>query len=83
MIDCHRLRVLGQPLGVARIDASDTAIQLQFIAKPPIEPAKVLDLMRQRKNYRFAGQDKLRIELKLPDVKARVAAIREAFGELA
>ena len=83
LIECHRLRVLGQPLGIARIDASDTAIQLQFIAKPPIEPVRVLDLMRQRKNYRFAGQDKLRIELKLPDVKARVAAIREAFGELA
>jgi len=43
----------------------------------------VLDLVRQRKNYRFARQDKLRIELKLPDIKARVAAIREAFGELA
>jgi transcription-repair coupling factor (superfamily II helicase) len=83
LIECHRLRVLGQPLGIARIDASDTAIQLQFIAKPPIETARVLDLMRQRKNYRFAGQDKLRIELKLPDIKARVAAIREAFGELA
>jgi transcription-repair coupling factor (superfamily II helicase) len=83
LIECHRLRVLGQPLGIARIDASDTAIQLQFVAKPPIEPARVLDLMRQGKHYRFAGQDKLRIELKLPDVKARVAAIREAFGELA
>ena len=83
MIECHRLRVLGQPLGIARIDASDNAIQFQFVAKPPIEPARVLNLMRQRKNYRFAGQDKLRIELKLPDIKARVAAIREAFGELA
>jgi transcription-repair coupling factor (superfamily II helicase) len=83
LIECHRLRVLGQPLGIARIDASDTAIQFQFVAKPPIEPGRVLNLMRQRSNYRFAGQDKLRIELKLPDVKARVAAIREAFGELA
>jgi len=83
LIECHRLRVLVQPLGIARIDASDTAIQFQFVAKPPIEPGRVLNLMRQRSNYRFAGQDKLRIELKLPDVKARVAAIREAFGELA
>jgi transcription-repair coupling factor (superfamily II helicase) len=83
LIECHRLRVLGQPLGIARIDASDTAIQFQFVSKPPIEPVKVLDLIRRRTNYRFAGQDKLRIELKLPDIKARVAAIREAFGELA
>jgi transcription-repair coupling factor (superfamily II helicase) len=83
LIDCHRLRVLGQPLGIARIDAAETAILLQFIAKPPIEPARVLKLVQQKTHYRLAGQDKLRIELKLPDVKARVAAVREAFGELA
>jgi transcription-repair coupling factor (superfamily II helicase) len=82
LIECHRLRVLGEPLGIARIDASETAIQLQFIPKPPIEPARVLNQVRQKKHYRLAGQDKLRIELKLPDVKARVTAVREAFGEL-
>jgi transcription-repair coupling factor (superfamily II helicase) len=78
----HRLRILGKPLGIARIDATDSAIQLQFVPKPPIEPAKVLSLVQKRKNYRLAGQDRLRIELKLPDVKARVAAIREVFSEL-
>jgi transcription-repair coupling factor (superfamily II helicase) len=83
LIECHRLRVLGQPLGIARIDASEAAIQLQFVAKPPIEPVKVLNLVQQKKHYRLAGQDKLRIELKLTDVKARVMAVREAFGELA
>lgn len=59
-----------------------SAIQLQFVEKPPIEPAKVLNLMRRKKNYGFAGQDRLRNELKLPDVRARVTAIREVFGEL-
>jgi transcription-repair coupling factor (superfamily II helicase) len=43
----------------------------------------VLALVQKKKHYRLAGQDKLRMELKLPDVKARIAAIREAFGELA
>jgi len=83
LIDCHRLRILGQPLGIARVDAAETAIQLQFIAKPPIDPARVLKLVQQKTHYRFAGQDRLRIELKLPDVKARVTAVREAFAELA
>jgi transcription-repair coupling factor (superfamily II helicase) len=83
LIECHRLRILGQPLGIARIDASETAIQLQFIPKPPIEPARVLKLVQQKTHYRLAGPDKLRIELMLPDVKARVTAVREAFGELA
>jgi transcription-repair coupling factor (superfamily II helicase) len=82
LIECHRLRMLGKPLGIARVDAGDTAILLQFIEKPPIEPARVLDLVRRKKHYRLAGQDKLRVELKLPDVKERVAAVREAFREL-
>ena len=82
LIECHRLRILGKPLGVARIDAAESAIQLQFVPHPPIDPAAVLKIV-QKPHYRLAGQDKLRIELKLPDVKDRVAAIREAFGELA
>ena len=82
LIESHRLRLLGKPLGIARIDATDAAIQLQFVPHPPIEPAKVLKLVQSRRNYRLAGQDRLRIEIPLPDVRSRVAAIREAFGEL-
>ncbi|MBI1965596.1 MAG: transcription-repair coupling factor, partial [Betaproteobacteria bacterium] len=82
LIESHRLRILGKPLGIARIDATETAIQLQFVKHPPIEPARVLALVQQKKNYRLAGQDRLRIEAPLPDVKARVAAIRAAFSEL-
>jgi transcription-repair coupling factor (superfamily II helicase) len=83
LVECHRIRILGKPLGIARIDATESALLLQFVPRPPIEPAKVLKLVQTRRNYRLAGQDRLRIETPLPDVRARVAAIREAFGELA
>jgi transcription-repair coupling factor (superfamily II helicase) len=82
LIECHRLRILGRPLGVARIDATDSAIQLQFVPKPPIEPIKVLNLVQARRNYRLAGQDRLRIEASLPDVGTRIAAVREVFTAL-
>jgi len=82
LIDSHHLRILGKPLGIARIDATDAAVQLQFIPKPPIEPIKVLNLVQSRRNYRLAGQDRLRIEAKMPDIKTRIAAIREAFTAL-
>jgi len=82
LVESHRLRLLGRPLGVVRIDATDSAIQLQFVEHPPIEPARVLQLVQQRKNYRLAGQDRLRIEAQMPDVRARVAAVREALGAL-
>jgi len=83
LVDSHRLRILGKPFGIARIDATDSAVQLQFVPRPPIEPAKILKLVQTRRNYRLAGQDRLRIDGKLPDVKSRVTAIQEAFREFA
>jgi len=82
LLDTHRLRILGKPLGIARIDATEAGVLLQFIPKPPIDPAQVMKLIQSRRHYRLAGQDRLRIDVQLPDVKARVAAIREAFDEL-
>jgi transcription-repair coupling factor (superfamily II helicase) len=82
LIDSHRLRILGKPLGIARVDATDAAVQLQFVPQPPIEPIKVLKLVQSRRNYRLAGQDRLRIEATMPDVKTRVAAIRDVFSAL-
>ena len=57
-------------------------MQLQFVPNPPIEPIKVLKLVQSRRNYRLAGQDRIRIDAALPDVQSRVAAIRRAFIEL-
>jgi transcription-repair coupling factor (superfamily II helicase) len=82
LLDTHRLRILGKPLGITRIDATDSVIQLQFVPKPPVDAAKIMQLIQRERGYRLSGPDRLRIEAELPDVKARVAAIREAFSEL-
>ncbi len=82
LIDSHRLRIHGKPLGIARLDASDNAIQLQFVPNPPIDPLKIIKLIQTRRNYKLAGPDRLRIEIKLPELKARVAEIRKVFAEL-
>ena len=82
LIDCHRLRILGKPLGIARIDASENAIQLHFVPNPPIEPIKIIKLIQSKKNYKLAGQDRLRIDIKTPDLKTRVTEIRRVFTEL-
>ena len=82
LIDSHRLRIHGKPLGIARIDASDNAIQLQFVPNPPIDPMKIIKLIQTRRNYKLAGPDRLRIDIKISDLKARVAEIRKVFAEL-
>jgi transcription-repair coupling factor (superfamily II helicase) len=83
LVESHRLRILGKPLGIARMDATDSAIQLQFVPNPPIEPIKVLKLVQSRRNYKLAGPDRIRIEARLPDTQSKVAAVRQALRELA
>jgi transcription-repair coupling factor (superfamily II helicase) len=82
LIDSHRLRLAGKVLGIARIDASETTIQLQFIPKPPIDPMKIIKLIQTKRNFKLAGQDKLRIEASTADVAARVALIKQVFHML-
>jgi transcription-repair coupling factor (superfamily II helicase) len=82
LIDSHRLRLASKPLGIARIDASESAIQLQFVPKPPIDPMKIIKLIQTKRNFKLAGQDKLRIEANTADVAARVALIKQVFHML-
>ncbi|MES2564197.1 MAG: transcription-repair coupling factor [Pseudomonadota bacterium] len=82
LVESHRLRLLGKPLGIARIDATDAAVQLQFIPNPPIEPVKILKLLQTRRNYRLAGPNGIRIEGKLADLPAKLAAVRQIFAQL-
>jgi transcription-repair coupling factor (superfamily II helicase) len=82
LVESHRLRIHGKALGITRIDATESGVQLQFVPRPPIEPIKVLNLVQMRGNYRLAGQDRLRIDGQLPDVKSRIGLIQEAFAQL-
>ncbi len=82
LFDCHRLRILAKPLGISKVDASSEAIQIQFVPNPPIDPMKVITMIQSKRHIKMAGQDKLRIELKYGELKQRVLAIRNFFGEL-
>jgi transcription-repair coupling factor (superfamily II helicase) len=83
LIDCHRLRILGRPLGVARVDASDSTIQIQFVPNPPVDGQRVIALIQKNRNYRLAGPDRLRIALDTGAVTERVDAVRGVLRALA
>ena len=83
LLECHRLRLLGKPLGIARIDASESSVQLQFVPNPPIDAARVMQMIHRNKKYRLAGPDKLRVEADLFEVGERVTRIKQLFTELA
>ncbi|QDQ25009.1 transcription-repair coupling factor [Chitinimonas arctica] len=82
LLDCHRLRLLAKPLGVLKLDASDSAISVQFAKQNSIDPIKVLKLIQTKRNYKLAGQDKLRVESALPDPALRAARVKELLQEL-
>jgi transcription-repair coupling factor (superfamily II helicase) len=83
LLECHRLRIEGAALGVARIDAGPSAIVVQFIERPPIDPRRVLELVQSSRIYRLPGPDRVRIEAKHEDLQARSSEVRQFLRRLA
>ncbi|HUN69081.1 MAG TPA: transcription-repair coupling factor [Burkholderiales bacterium] len=83
LLDSHLLRLLASPLGIARLDATHEALQLQFHKDPPIDRARIIALVQKRKDLRLAGADRLRVESKMPEWPQRVQAAKDLLGALA
>lgn len=82
LIDSHRLRLAARRMGIQKLDASDSAIQLTFEPNPPIDPMRIITLIQSKRNYRLAGNDKLRVEVAIADAGLRVVRVKELFKEL-
>ena len=84
LLECHRVRIAARPLGVARVDATHEAVQLQFVKNPPLDGAKVIDFIRRKgRAARLAGPDRLRVEAKLPAWQERAQAVTDILQQLA
>ncbi|MCX8114645.1 MAG: transcription-repair coupling factor [Burkholderiaceae bacterium] len=82
LIETHRLRLAAEKIGVKKIDASGEAIVLTFVPNPPIDPARLIALIQREKTMRLAGQDKLRIDVRTPNLDARLQQLRAVFKAL-
>jgi transcription-repair coupling factor (superfamily II helicase) len=83
LIETHRLRIAAAPLGVRKIDAGEATVSVQFVPNPPIDAIRIIDLVQKNRHIKLAGQDKLRIEAKMPDVAARAQTIKHTLRQLA
>jgi transcription-repair coupling factor (superfamily II helicase) len=83
LVESHRLRILGKPLDLIKIDASGQAIIVQFGPDTIIHPQRVIQLVQQKRHYKLAGQDKLRIERPIANLRDRVLEIKNILRELA
>jgi len=82
LIDVHRLRVLARPYGVVKVDAAPTVINISFKPNPPVEPLTIIQLVQKNRHIKLAGNDKLRIEKSLVDVKDRAQMVRDVLRSL-
>ncbi|HEY1182088.1 MAG TPA: transcription-repair coupling factor, partial [Rhodocyclaceae bacterium] len=83
LMETHKLRVLANPLGLTKIDASENTINLQFVPDPPVDPADIIMLIQKDRNLKLAGQDRLSWKRNTDSLQERVTAIRELLGKLA
>ena len=82
LIETHRLRISAKTVGIIKIDAHGEAATLQFMAKPPIDPMRIIELIQKNRQIKLNGQDKLKITANMPDLGARVAQIKAAIKQL-
>jgi transcription-repair coupling factor (superfamily II helicase) len=79
LVESHRLRILGHPLGVARLDATPEHVQIQFGAHTAVDPARVIELVQKHRGWRLLGPTKLRAMVPSATLKERAAAVKHVL----
>jgi transcription-repair coupling factor (superfamily II helicase) len=67
---------------VLKVDAAPGVITITFQKNPPIDPMKIIQLIQKNKHIKLAGNEKLRIERELPEVKDRAQMVRDILRAL-
>ena len=82
LVETHRLRIAAKTVGIVKIDVHGEAATLQFMAKPPIDPMRIIGLIQKNRHIKLHGQDKLKITAAMPDLAARVTQIKTTIKQL-
>jgi transcription-repair coupling factor (superfamily II helicase) len=82
LFDTHRLRVLAKPYGVVKVDAGPKLQVIGFRPNPPIDAARIIELVQKNRHIKLAGNDKLRIERDLASPTERAQQIRDVLRAL-
>jgi transcription-repair coupling factor (superfamily II helicase) len=82
LMDVHRLRVLSQPYGVVKVDATPALTIITFKKNPPIDSMRIIELIQKNRHIKLAGNEKLRVELSLPEPQDRAQMVRDVLKRL-
>ncbi|MGM0541921.1 MAG: transcription-repair coupling factor, partial [Pseudomonadota bacterium] len=71
-----QVKLLIEPMGIIKLDASDSMIRILFNQQPDIDPIKLIKLIQgQPKHYQLKGQTELKFFDTMPELSQRIAAI--------
>ncbi len=71
-----QVKLLIEPIGIIKLDATEQMIRVQFNAQPDIDPLKLIQLIQTHpKQYQLKGQTELKFLDTMPDINQRINAI--------
>jgi transcription-repair coupling factor (superfamily II helicase) len=77
------LKLRAAALGIRKLDLGAAGGRILFHEKPDVDPATIINLIQTRPRiYKLDGQDKLRINLELPEPADRLRAAGELLETL-
>ncbi len=83
LLAVHRLRLETKPFGIARLTVGPDGANIQFEPNPPIDPLKLIKLIQTKREYKLAGQDRLKIAKDCPTLEKRVELVKNLLREIA
>jgi transcription-repair coupling factor (superfamily II helicase) len=82
LLAVHRLRLETKPFGIARLNVGPDGANIQFEPNPPIDPLKLIKLIQTKREYKLAGQDRLKIAKDCPTLEKRVELVKSLLREI-
>jgi transcription-repair coupling factor (superfamily II helicase) len=82
LLALHRLRLETKPFGIARLNVGPDGANIQFEPNPPIDPLKLIKLIQTKREYKLAGQDRLKITKDCPTLEKRVELVKNLLREI-
>ena len=79
----HQLRLDSERRGIRKLELGERGGRVQFVAKPPIDPLAVIQLIQQQPRvFSMDGPDRLKLRLELPEPAQRLRAAQELLTAL-
>ena len=83
LFEISELKQQARPLGIRKIDLGLNGGRIFFQEKASIDPMGIIQLIQSDPvSYKLDGQDKLRINMDLPDIESRLNVLKYLFNEI-